>query len=462
MIKTKLIICIMTALLLSILVLNVEISAVYIILPSLSHFFSVGTFELSWIVTLYMMFFGAFLVVSGRLGDLYGCRNIMLIGLVIFTLGSLLGGLAPTFSLLLIARVLQGLACALIWPNSTALAFLTMPPKYKSLGIGLVTGVVGFSLALGPLLGGYLTLWFGWRGVFLFNVPITILAFLVTWLFLENKKNQHKNRLDLLSSLLIVIVLAGLILSLSELIKPGGALFAALSFILAVIALIIFIVWEKRSRSPLLPLALLRNRAYKFGCVYRGLTVMPFYIVMMVVSLFAQKNLDFSAAGAGLLMLPMTLLIGVMSPIGGGLINRLGMKMSLQAAAIAYVTGFVILLLGLSTPSVWLLIIVMLFIGIGFALASPAALTVSLKFVDRENQGAASGVFYMASAVSGLLGVTFASAAFQYWPGTVSLSYMGMFAVSLFCIICGLLAIIISQLLSSKKNKFNGMSPTLE
>ena len=74
----------------------------------------------------------------------------------------------------------------------------------------------------------------------------------------------------------------------------------------------------------------------------------------------------------------------------------------------------------------------MLFIGMGFALASPAALTVSLKFVDRENQGSASGVFYMASAVSGLLGVTFASAAFQYWPGTVSLSYMGMFAVSLF------------------------------
>lgn len=120
--NTKSIIAVMTALLLSIAMLNVELSAIYVILPSLSHYFHANTLWLSWVVTLYMLAFGSFLVIGGRLGDIYGHRNTLLGGLTIFAIASLAGGLSGGFTMLLFSRFFQGVACALIWPNATALA----------------------------------------------------------------------------------------------------------------------------------------------------------------------------------------------------------------------------------------------------------------------------------------------------------------------------------------------------
>ena len=197
---------VMIAMITSIMMLNIELTAMYVILEPIRGSIPMSFNQLPWIITSYMLLFGSVMAIAGKLGDVYGHRTILVIGLILFGLTSLTGGMASVVTVLLVARALQGLSAALIFPMATAIAFNVIPKQHKGLGIGLVTSAIGFSLAAGPLFGGVLADFLNWRWVFFINIPLVMLSLLLTFKYVEKSAVIKTSRVDFVGGLMLVFI----------------------------------------------------------------------------------------------------------------------------------------------------------------------------------------------------------------------------------------------------------------
>lgn len=390
-------------------IFSIEVTAMYVILHPMAVSLGAHSSSIAWVITTYLIVFASMIVTGGRLGDLFGHRKIIVIGLLLLAGFSVLGGFSQGLLLLLIARAGQGLACGLVWPNTTAIAFSTLPVNHKSLGIGIVTGSIGFGLAFGPIIGAAFTSLLSWRWVFLFNVPIALLIVIGVLLFVDRSIVKRVG-VDVVSAILLGLALALSALFLNQ-IPVHSALHAWLLpiFIAAVVTWCLFIGLNRSSESPIIPTGLLKDTNLRLGCLMRCLSVIPFYICMFVVGFVLQKTEHLSVIESGLVFLPMTLMVGILSPVAGKLIGRIGVRPILLLSAVAYLVGFIALLNNVIMSSPVFMAMMLIPAGVAFALASPCSLFLGLKTVSDGMKGAANGVFYMVSIVSGLFAVALSS-----------------------------------------------------
>jgi EmrB/QacA subfamily drug resistance transporter len=310
-------------------VIVIDASIVNIALPSIGRALNFSQADLSWVVNAYTLTFGGFLLLGGRLADLMGRRRMFMVGLVLFSLASLAGGLAQSEPWLIAARAVQGLGGAIVSPAALSIITTTFAEgaeRNRALGVwGAVAGAGG---AAGVLLGGVLTSGLSWRWVLFVNVPIGVLcAFLAPRLLVESHAEAETRNFDIPGAVTVTAGLALLVYALVDAVNVGWGSTATLAKIAgALVLLIAFLAIELRQRAPLMPFSIFRLRTLRGANIVALLIGMSLFSMFFFVSLYMQQVLHYSALKAGLSYLPLA--VGIILSAGGASVGvtRFGFK----------------------------------------------------------------------------------------------------------------------------------------
>lgn len=388
-------------------VVLLDVSVVNVALDALREDFATNVAGLQWVINAYTLVFAALLLSSGALGDRLGTRRVFLLGFVVFTLASVACGLSASLPILIAARLIQGLGAALLVPNSLAMLQQAFPDRaQRSRAVGWWGAFGGISLAAGPVLGGLLVTQWGWRSIFLLNLPIGLIGTYLTLRCVAPHGGSHRRSLDWAGQGAAILALAALTMALTEAASLGwehGVVRGG--FLLAVVASLGFICIEARSRSPMLPLELFRISTFTVAAVAGVVVNLAYYGLIFVFSLFFQIQQNLSPQLTGLAFLPMTIVLMGVNVLAGRLITRFSARLLMVLGLMLAAFGYLLLMPVSVDGSYWFLIVPMLLAASGTALMVPTMTNATLSSVDASRAGIASGVLNSARQVGGMLGV---------------------------------------------------------
>jgi EmrB/QacA subfamily drug resistance transporter len=381
---------------------------VNVALPRIGEQFHASVAGLQWIVDGYLLSLAALVLVAGAFGDRYGRRRVYLIGIALFGAASLLCGLTPDTTLLVVARIIQGVGGALLTPGALAILQSGFVKDDRARAIGAWSGLGGVATAIGPLLGGALIQVWSWRLAFLINPPIAVLCIVMALKFVpESRDEEASGRPDLLSSAMVALGLAGITALLVE--APGQGITNPLVLaagIVGVLGLGAFVVLQLRARHPLVPPSLFANRTFTLAnlLTFAVYTALGGVLTFMVLQL--QVSLNYPPTLAGLASLPITILMLLLSARSGKLASRIGPRLQLIVGPLLIAAGM--LLLRDVTPGASYVFGVLpgvLVFGLGLsAVVAPVTATVLAAAPDHL-AGVASGVNNAVARTGGLLAV---------------------------------------------------------
>lgn len=385
-----------------------DASIVNIALPVLGEQLGMSTATLAWVITAYVLPFGGLLLLGGRLADRYGHRRVFLLGVAGFVAASALAGLSVSSGMLLGARALQGASAALLAPAALALVTQLFPESTdRTKALGIWGAVAGIGAAAGVLLGGVLTGFLGWQSVFFVNVPVGVLVLITIPLLLTRDPAASPSRLDLPGAVTITGALVAVVGALSAVEQVGFghpitlALFAA-----ALVLGPAFVVIERRTAEPLVPLSIFRNRNLTAGNIVVLLVGAAIVALFFALSVFIQAVLGYDALTAGVSQLPMAGAIVVVAGIAPMIVGRLGLKRTLIGSLLVLAGGLVwlatvpsdaVFVLHLLGPS--------LLIGIGLGGSLITATQLAVDGVEGGEAGLAGGLVNTTQQIGGALGL---------------------------------------------------------
>ncbi|HXW80730.1 MAG TPA: MFS transporter [Acidimicrobiales bacterium] len=386
----------------------IDATVVGIALPTIGRSFHSSVIELQWVTNAYTLTLGGLLLLGGALGDRYGRRRVFEVGTVWFALASLLCGLAPTSAALIGARALQGIGAALLTPGSLAILEASFTRDDRSKAIGAWAGLGGVATAIGPFLGGWLISAVSWRLIFLINLPVAVVVLMVSSHHVpESRDEAATGRLDIPGAALFCAGLAGLTYGLTE---GSGNSWSSTTAIVGLFAgiglLIAFYVVELVSPSPLLPLKIFRSGQFSGAnavtfVVYGGLGGALFLLPIQL-----QQVLGFTPLGAGVSLLPVTVIMLVLSARSGALAARIGPRLQMSVGPLIVAAGLALMArIGAGGSYIPEVLPAVLVLGFGLA-ATVAPLTAAvLAAAPRENAGIASAVNNDVARIAALIAV---------------------------------------------------------
>jgi EmrB/QacA subfamily drug resistance transporter len=387
-------------------------------IPVIRHDLNAGIGGIEWTVNAYTLTFAVLLLTGAALGDRFGRRRMLAIGLGIFTVASAAAALAPSIGALDAARAVQGLGGAIVLPLTLTILSAAVPPERRGLALGAWGGISGLAVAFGPLVGGAVVSGVSWHWIFWLNVPIGIVLVPLVLLRLPESRGPL-GRFDLPGLGLASAGLLGIVWGLVRANSIGwsspeilGALVAGALLTAA------FVAWELRAPSPMLPMRLFRNRTFAFANVASLLFSFGMFGSVFLLAQFFQTVQHFSPLASGLRILPWTAMPMVVAPIAGALSDRIGGQklmgtgLALQAVGLTWIAA-------ISTPTTPYIDIVAPFAisGIGMGLFFAPVSNVVLSAVRPEEQGQASGANNAIRELGGVLGVAVLAAVFSHYGG---------------------------------------------
>ena len=382
-------------------------TVVFVALSAIQDDLHISTSELEWVVNGYALTFAVLMLTGGKLADLLGRRLIFIVGLAIFTASSLACGLATSATILIGARVVQGVGSALMNPATLSIITATFPPRQRGTAIGIWVGVSAMALAIGPLVGGVLTEQINWSWIFFVNVPVGILGIIVARLVIDESRDEsEEQRLDLPGLLSSGAGLFALTYALIEGNTYGWTSGRILgSFAVAAAGLILFVVLEVRQRVPMLDLSLFRNSTFAGANTVMLLVALAMFGMFFFNSLYLQRILHYSAIETGASFLPMTVLIVLLAPAAGRFSDRIGSRwlmgvglVSLSASLLSFSR------LGVDS-SFWDVLPGLVLGGIGMSLAMTPTTAAAMGSVPVDKAGVGSAVLNSMRQVGGSLGI---------------------------------------------------------
>jgi EmrB/QacA subfamily drug resistance transporter len=380
---------------------------VNVALPAIQSDLDIGISELEWVFNGYALTFGVLMLTGGKLADLLGRRRIFIVGLVIFTGASLACGLASSAGLLIGARVVQGVGSALMNPATLSIITATFPPRQRGMAIGIWAGVSAMALAIGPLVGGLITEHISWNWIFFINVPIGVLAIVVTRLVVaESRDTSAEQRLDLPGLLSSAIALFALTYGLIEANTYGWTSGRILGlFAVALVGLAVFIVLELRQRAPMLDLSLFKNSTFAGANAVMMLVGLAMFGVFFFISLFMQNILGYSAIQAGASFLPMTVLIILIAPVAGKFSDRVGSRWLMGGGMILLSVSLFLFSRLDAASDFWNILPGLIVGGIGMGLVMTPTTAAAMGSVAVDKAGVGSAVLNSMRQVGGSLGI---------------------------------------------------------
>ncbi len=375
-----------------------DTTIVNIAIPSIITSLRAPLDAILWVLNGYILAFAVLLITAGRLGDIWGPRNLFAAGLALFTLASALCGLAQDTNQLIAARVVQGVGGALLTPQTLAMLTSIFPPERRGAAFGVWGGVAGLAAIAGPTLGGFIVTSWGWRWIFYVNLPIGVLALIATFLIVPDLRPGRMHRLDyfgvITSSLALFAIVFGLVEGQRfEWGTIRGWLTIPEVLVAGVVLLAIFVLWERAQEEPLIPLSLFKNRNFS---LMNGISILVAFGMLglfLPFVIYLQSVLGMSAFQAGLAVAPMTLTSMFVAPVAGRLSDRIGGKYILMSGLLLFGVGMTLLDWRAAVDSTWRTFLIPLIIsGLGMGQVFAPLATVAMRNVRPQDAGGASGV----------------------------------------------------------------------
>jgi len=397
-----------------------DLSAVTIALPTLGSEFSMDAISLSWVSTAYLLAAGVFLVPFGRIADIYGRKKVLLTGLSLFILSSFLMVFSTTPAMIIVLRIMQGAGAALIFGTSVAILTEVTPIAERGKALGIYTTAIYLGLSLGPFVGGFLTTTFGWRSIFLVNVPIGIFAISLIVLSLKGEWTESRGeRFDLGGAIQYGLSLVCVMYGFSLLPDREG-------FILLVagtVMLLVFIARELRISYPLLNMTLFaKNQVFAFSSLAALINYAATFSIGFFVSFYLQYVRDFPASMAGTILVIQPVMQAIFSSWAGKLSDRIEPGKFASAGMAILAGGLIILTMLTETTSLFLLVATLALLGFGFALFSSPNTNAIMSSVDKCDFGVASGMVSTMRLVGQMMSLGIAMLTFSVVMGHVEIA----------------------------------------
>jgi EmrB/QacA subfamily drug resistance transporter len=392
-----------------------DFTALSVALPTIERQYNADVSTVQWVINAYALVFGVLIVTGGRLADMFGRKRMFFVGAGIFAFFSLLGGIAQDAGWLIGARALMGIGGAMMWPATLGMTYAILPESKAGLAGGLIIGVAGIGNALGPLVGGALTDIASWRWVLLLNLPVAAIACYVTWKEVEEPtEGATRGRIDYWGITALSLGLTSLLIALDQVTDWGFGDPRVIGMLVVFVVLIAaFPLIERRmGEDALIPPELLHKREFVTCCAVIPLLGTGFFALLLYMPQYMQKLLGFSPLKAGVGLLPMMAVFGVVSFIAGTLYERLGAKLSIAGGAGCMAIGLFVVSFADARSGYGLLAAGMTLFGIGVGLFFSSATTAGVTALDPKHASLAGGVLYMAQVAGSSIGLGLMTAIF--------------------------------------------------
>jgi EmrB/QacA subfamily drug resistance transporter len=382
-------------------------TALTVALPAIKANLHAGDAQAQWIVEGYLLPVSALILLGGALGDRYGRRRLFSLGTWIFTLSSVACGIAAGAEALIAMRCVQGVGAALMIPESLALITASYGGRDRGRAIGMWAAASAITMALGPVLGGWLTQTLSWRWVFWINIPLAVVVLALAYLRIpESRGRADRGRLDVLGTACVTLALGGIVAALvhMQVRLDDPADFALLGAGLALLVLFVFV--ERRAAAPIVPLRLFASSAFKVASVYTFLLYAALGGTLFFVPFELQRVMLYTPLAAGLALLPTIALIAALSPLAGMLAARTGARLPLVLGAGLAALGFALFArLGAGESYVWAVFPATVVVGAGLGIAITPLVGAVMGAADADDTGAASGINNAISRVGNLVAI---------------------------------------------------------
>jgi EmrB/QacA subfamily drug resistance transporter len=385
-----------------------DIAIVNVALPSIKIDLGFSQENLQWVISAYALFFGGFLLLGGRAADVLGRRRIFLVGIVLFTVSSLVAGLAWSEGSLIGARAFQGLGAAIISPAALSILSTTFAEgRERNIALGVWGAVGGFGAAAGVLLGGVLTDALSWEWIFFVNIPVGVAAFVLTPLLLTESRDARVKTFDVPGGVLVTAGLSSLVYAITQAGRDGWLAGQTLAFFAASLLLLAgFVAWELRHPEPLMRLGILRIRTVSGANVAGFIMGTAMFSMFLMLTLYMQQVLGYSAMKTGVAYLAVAGTAILWSAVAAQLVTRIGVKPVLVVGMTTLTAGLVYFTqVSVGGSYVGDLLPGFLLIGIGIGFAFVPISIAALAGVQASEAGLASGLINTSQQIGGALGI---------------------------------------------------------
>lgn len=386
-------------LLLGMFVMAVGSTSVNTAVPAISDDIGATFDQLLWVINIYTLVLAVLVITAGRLGDLYGPKRLFIVGLTVFTAASVACGLAQSPTQLIAARFVQAIGGALVSPQSLSMISKVFPPEKRGAALGVWGATAGAAVAIGPSLGGLIVSAWGWRWIFLVNVPICLIAVVLAAVVIPSLGQVRKRRLDVLGSALataaLFLITYGLIEGKTH---DWGAVWGPVTIPMVIglglVALVAFVHVERgrQDREPLLPLAILRDRNFSLMAAVTITLVGGVGAMLLLLSIYLQSALSLTAVAAGLIMAIAPAVSIAIAPVSGRLTDKVGGKPVLIVGLVLFAAGLLsIVVTARAHTEWWNLLPGLVLVGVAMGVTFAPPLVIAMHDIDPAVAGAASG-----------------------------------------------------------------------
>jgi EmrB/QacA subfamily drug resistance transporter len=399
---------ILTTLCLSVLLVAIDNTIANVALPTLNRQLGATTSQLQWVVDTYIVFFGCLLLFFGHLGDRFGRKRVLQTGLVLFAAASYWAAQAGSVNELIAARAAMGIAVALIYPGTLA----TLPAVFtnrqeRAIAVGIWAGVSGVAVALGPVVGGALLEHFWWGSVFMVNLPVVAVTFVLGAFLLPETRDPAPGRFDGLGGLLSIALVGLLVWTIIEAPSHGWAGQRSIAgFAGSAVLLVAFCWWEARRTTPMLDIRFFRNPRFSAGTVAIAIAYFSFAGFIFVITLYFQLIRGYGTLKAGVATLPFAVVMGILSPLAIVIMKRTGTKVVVTVGLLLMMCGFGVVAVAPVDADYWRVVVVsMCLMAAGMALSIGPATDAILAALPGAKAGVGSAVNAATREVGAALGV---------------------------------------------------------
>ena len=392
---------------LSLLIVSMDATIVNVAIPSIRADLGASASQLQWVVDIYTLALASLLLLSGAAADRFGRRRTFQIGLTLFAVASLLCSIAPNIETLIAARLLQAIGGSMMNPVAMSIITQVFTGRVeRARAIGVWGGVVGISMALGPIVGGALIEFVDWRAVFWINLPICALAILLTAIFVPESKSATMRDVDPVGQGLGMAFLFGIVFVLIEGPGMGWADWRVIAVaVIAALAFVAFLRYEARRRDPFIDLRFFKSIPFASATVIAVCAFAAWGAFLFMMSLYLQDERGFSAMHTGLIYLPVAVGALIFSPLSGRMVGRFGSRPSLLVAGVLLTAAPLLLTqLNAETP-VWQLLAIFAVFGVGFSMVNAPITNAAVSGMPTDRAGAASAIASTSRQVGVSIGV---------------------------------------------------------
>jgi DHA2 family methylenomycin A resistance protein-like MFS transporter len=412
---------VLAAMSLGVLIAQIDTSVVSLAVKRIGVDLNSGVSEMQWVIDAYNLVYASLLLTGGTLGDLYGRRRIFVLGIALFTVGTLVCALAPSGTILIAGRAISGLGAALELPMSLVLLTLAYPEeKSRAHALGIWASCNGLAFIIGPTLGGLLVDTAGWRSIFYLILPVCAAALALTYAAVPESAEPRGRKLDLAGQALAVVALGGLAFAAIEGSHWGWASLPILSIAAVGLAAgVALFVLEGRLTGAMIPVEFFRNRVFSSALSIAALMTFGMYALLFLMPLYFQTMRGNSALWAGLQMLPMSVTFVLVSQLTGTISNAVGPRMLMTGGMACMGIGALLLAFvdADTNTNVWLIAAALLIVGVGLGANTSPVNGVAVAAVPKARSGTASGLLNTGRMIGATMGIAILGALFAAFAG---------------------------------------------